>query len=93
MSKISGAIDVSGLDRKFGTSSELPFLLDDVGCNGSESNLLDCLPHHNCGSSGDENAGVQCLRKGESVCHIESSPLSQQCIIIIFRSQTRTSHQ
>ena len=24
------------------------FALDDVGCNGSESNLLDCLPQHNC---------------------------------------------
>ena len=42
------------------------FALDDVGCNGSESNLLDCLPQHNCdqGRRGIENAGVQCLRKG-----------------------------
>ena len=43
------------------------FALDDVGCNGSEisSNLLDCLPKHNCGMNrGVENAGVQCLRKG-----------------------------
>ena len=41
------------------------FALDDVGCNGSESNLLDCLPHSNCGMDrGTENAGVQCLRKG-----------------------------
>ena len=43
-----------------------------MGCNGSESNLLDCLPQHNCGmdrdgtgnDKGTENAGVQCLRKG-----------------------------
>ena len=43
------------------------FALDDVGCNGTESNLLDCLPWHNCGlyNRGAENAGVQCLRKGE----------------------------
>ena len=41
------------------------FALDDVGCNGSESNLLDCLPKHNCGMDrGTENAGVQCLRRG-----------------------------
>ena len=43
------------------------FALDDVGCNGSESNLIDCLPQHNCGISSGidlENAGVQCLRKG-----------------------------
>ena len=42
------------------------FALDDVGCNGTESNLLDCLPQHNCGlNRGAENAGVLCLRKGE----------------------------
>ena len=42
------------------------FALDDVGCNGTESNLLDCLPQHNCDSmdKNKENAGVQCLRKG-----------------------------
>ena len=48
------------------TISILPYFLDDVGCNGSESNLLNCLPCHNCGSFrfGGENAGVHCLRKG-----------------------------
>ena len=47
--------------------SALSFLLDDVGCNGSESNLLDCLPQHNCHVGADsENAGVQCLRKGKA---------------------------
>ena len=47
-------------------ASVLPFFLDDMGCNGSESNLLECLPHHNCGTfaRGRENAGVQCSRKG-----------------------------
>ena len=42
------------------------FALDNVGCNGTESNLLDCLPQHNCNSMdrNKENAGVQCLRKG-----------------------------
>ena len=36
------------------------FALDDVGCNGTESNLLDCLPWHNCGlyNRGAENAGA-----------------------------------
>jgi deleted-in-malignant-brain-tumors protein 1 len=51
----------------YGASTLSFFALDDVGCNGSESNLLDCLPHHNCGVeslSNTENAGVQCLRKG-----------------------------
>ena len=48
-----------------GSSTLSFFALDDVGCNGSESNLLDCLPQHNCGMNrGAENAGVQCLRKG-----------------------------
>ena len=49
----------------FGPSTLSFFALDDVGCNGSESNLLDCLPRHNCDMNrGTENAGVQCLRKG-----------------------------
>ena len=49
----------------YGPSTLSFFALDDVGCNGSESNLLDCLPQHNCGMDrGTENAGVQCLRKG-----------------------------
>ena len=49
----------------YGPSTLSFFALDDVGCNGSESNLLNCLPQHNCGMErGVENAGVQCLRKG-----------------------------
>ena len=51
----------------YGPSTLLFFALDDVGCTGSESNLLDCLPQHNCGAGnvkGAENAGVQCLRRG-----------------------------
>ena len=45
------------------------FALDDVGCSGSESNLLDCLPQHNCGvrMNKAENAGIQCLRKKQLI--------------------------
>ena len=44
------------------------FALHDVGCNGTESNLLHCLPQHNCGMNRDaENAAVHCLRKGKHV--------------------------
>ena len=66
---ISGAeainmMSAPGLDW-YGPSTLSFFALDDVGCNGSESSLLDCLPHSNCGMDrGTENAGVQCLRKG-----------------------------
>ena len=61
---LSGAEAVSQ-SNQFG-SSALQFLLDDVGYNGSETNLLDCLPEHNCESNNkNENAGVQCVRKGE----------------------------
>ena len=45
---------------QFGTSI-LPFLLDDMGCNGSETNLLDCLPQHNCRPTDPEDAGVAML--------------------------------
>ena len=64
---ISGAetINAQPAPDWYGPSTLSFFALDDVGCNGSESNLLDCLPHSNCGmDSGNENAGVQCLRKG-----------------------------
>ena len=65
--KISGAeaINMGSAPDWYGPSTLLFFALDDVGCNGSESNLLDCLPQHNCRMNrGTENAGVQCLRKG-----------------------------
>lgn len=45
----------------------LPFFLDDLDCNGSESNLLKCLPKHNCElqiEMAGESVGVSCLRKG-----------------------------
>jgi hypothetical protein len=66
---ITGAQAVEHSGLKFGTnvSAYFPYLLDDVGCSGSESNLLNCLPDHNCISDAVgllEDAGVQCLRKG-----------------------------
>ena len=60
------AIDGWSIPDWYGPSILSFFALDDVGCNGSESNLLDCLPQHNCIRNNDaENAGVQCLRKGK----------------------------
>ena len=64
---ISGAeaiVNRQSTPNLYGPSTLSFFALDDVGCNGSESNLLDCLPQHNCDKRGTENAGVQCLRKG-----------------------------
>ena len=57
--------------------STLPFFLDDLGCIGTESNLLDCLPQHNCRAMDPENAGVHCLRKGIITVTIVS-PSSQR---------------
>ena len=57
---------VAGSENQFsGNSMMLPFVLDDLGCSGSERNLLECLPKHNCDPSRNENAGVRCLRKGK----------------------------
>ena len=58
-------IDTKSTPDWYGPNTLSFFALDDVGCNDSESNLLDYLPQHNCATSrGEENAGVQCLRKG-----------------------------
>ena len=46
------------------SESTLQFILDDLGCNGTESNLLECLPKHNCMQNPPEEAGVRCLRRG-----------------------------
>ena len=47
-----------------------PILLDNVGCSGSETRLVDCINDgigvHNCGHS--EDAGVRCQRK-QFACH------------------------
>ena len=52
------------VDFKVESESTLQFILDDLGCNGTENNLLECLPEHNCMQSPPEDAGVRCLRKG-----------------------------
>ena len=41
-----------------------PIFLDDVGCVGTESSLLDCsaITQHNCRHS--EDAGVRCVTEG-----------------------------
>ena len=70
------------------------FALDDVGCNGTESNLLDCLPQHNCGQNrGAENAGVLCFRKGDHSWHANNKIFHSTIFSLhgpfIYRSQTR----
>ena len=61
----------------------LPFYLDDLKCSGSESNLLECLPNHNCepksGNVNDESACVRCLRKGKAV-YSKTRQLQVQCV-------------
>ena len=48
----------------YDANTTLNFVLDDLGCNGSETSLLECLPQHNCITSVDQAVGVRCLRKG-----------------------------
>ena len=54
----------TGDDNEFNDNRMLPYVLDDLGCNGSETHLLECLPNHNCVLERNENAGVRCQRKG-----------------------------
>ena len=49
--------------NNFTVNTQLPIVLDDLGCNGNETNLLECLPQHNCKAT--EMAGVRCLLKGK----------------------------
>ena len=70
----------------YGPSTLSFFALDDVGCNGSESKLLDCLPQHNCIQNiGEENAGVQCLRKGmgDFYCFLINNKYSYKVLIVL----------
>ena len=93
---ISGAKAIDGWSTPewYGPSTLSFFALDDVGCNGSESNLLDCLPQHNCDTSNDkgtENAGVQCLRKGNifEICSVlKETKASKKNFFLIIRSHT-----
>ena len=82
-----GVIAFAGYMYPFDDSaSTLPFILDDLGCNGSESNLLECLPQHNCGYYSDENAGVRCLRKGILFClaHMHAVSNQSRSIMCVF---------
>lgn len=69
-----GAKAFAGGTGSFNVNSiaTLPFVLDDLGCNGTENNLLECLPQHNCGTSSDETAGVSCLLKGNPGSHLSA---------------------
>jgi hypothetical protein len=92
---ISGAEAINNLMEStpewYGPSTLSFFALDDVGCSGSESSLLDCLPHHNCKMDrGEENAGVQCLRQGMDDQNFVTSLYKTFSLAMGgFRSQTR----
>ena len=49
---------------RFRHNNEMAYVLDDLGCNGSETNLLECLPAHNCVASEFEDAIVSCGPRG-----------------------------
>ena len=60
----AGSIAFDNLQVNDEVSFRLPYILDDLKCNGTESSLLECLPRHNCDDSYSETAGVSCSRRG-----------------------------
>lgn len=54
--------------NNFTVNNHLPIVLDDLGCIGNETNLLECLPQHNCQPR--EMAGVRCLLRGKHIMSI-----------------------
>ena len=53
-------LGIATSDSEFGEVEE-NFIMDDVQCEGSEDNIIDCIhiAEHNC--DGSEGAGVRCL--------------------------------
>ena len=53
-------LGIATSDSEFGDVEE-NFIMDDVQCEGSEDNIIDCIhiAEHNC--DGSEGAGVRCL--------------------------------
>ena len=60
LSSTQGITDIVDGEEK---AENLPFVLDDLGCTGSENNLLECLPQHNCVTSVPEFVEVSCTRQ------------------------------
>ena len=58
-----------------------PIQLDNVGCSGSESSLLQCYHsiNHNCGH--DEDAGVRCIPAG-----VSNNRVDYYCITIMYNT-------
>ena len=62
----------------FGWDSDYDFVMDDVACSGSESNLQACsyLSTHNCGST--EGAGVVCAPVPDPTPQPSAQPTTTQ---------------
>jgi len=59
------------------------FIMDDVNCDGSETNILDCshLSDHNCGSS--EGAGVICEEEIGTLVTLQGGSLDSEGNVFI----------
>ena len=75
---------IGGRFLKSNFGGRLPILLDDLLCDGNESNLLDCkvvggelarnsIGDHNCKVT--ESVGVRCLTESEYRQHVEEIPV------------------
>lgn len=57
-------------DAYFGSNTNLPILVDDIRCVGSEANLQKCpfstfIQSSTCRSDHSDDAGIRCVSGGE----------------------------
>ena len=71
-------------DKPRDNIESIPYVLDDLGCNGSETNLLECLPAHNCYVSHSEDAIVSCGPRGNHKVALHMHVMYDHAVLLYY---------